>query len=68
MNHSESEGVALLGGLHVQLPQKDIEKKVNLTELGQDAKKIIEPIFKTNVSQENRVLCHVLRQFSIVLL
>ena len=23
--------------------------------------------FKANVSQENRVLCHVLRQFSIVL-
>jgi hypothetical protein len=33
------EGVALSGGLHAHLPQKDIEKKVNLTEESQDAKK-----------------------------
>ena len=33
------KGVALSGGLHAYLPQKDIEKKVNLTELSQDAKK-----------------------------
>ena len=32
-----SEGVALSGGLHGHLPQKDIEKKVNLTEPSQDA-------------------------------
>ena len=36
----KSEGVALSGGLHAHLPQKDIEKKVNLTEQSQDAKKI----------------------------
>ena len=33
------EGVALSGGLHAHLPQKDIEKKVNLTEQSQEAKK-----------------------------
>ena len=33
------EGVALSGGLHEHLPQKDIEKKLNLTELSQNAKK-----------------------------
>ena len=32
------EGVALSGGLHAHLPQKDIEKKVNLTEQSQDQK------------------------------
>ena len=32
-------GVALSGRLHAHLPQKDIEKKVNLTEESQDAKK-----------------------------
>ena len=31
------KGVAFLGGLHAHLPQKDIEKKVNLTEESQDA-------------------------------
>ena len=31
-------GMALSGGLHAHLLQKDIEKKVNLTELSQDAK------------------------------
>jgi hypothetical protein len=39
--------VALSGGLHAHLPQKDIEKKVNLTEESQDAKKkknLIAPI------------------------
>ena len=37
----KSEGVALSGGLHVHahLLHKDIEKKVNLTEQSQDAKK-----------------------------
>jgi hypothetical protein len=35
----KSEGVALLGGLHAYLPHRDIEKKVNLTELSQEAKK-----------------------------
>jgi hypothetical protein len=35
----KSEDVALSGGLHANLPQKDIEKKVNLTEESQDAKK-----------------------------
>ena len=34
-------GWQLSGGLHAHLPQKDIEKKVNLTELSQNAKKII---------------------------
>ena len=33
------EGVVLLGGPHAHLPQKGIEKKGNLTELSQDAKK-----------------------------
>jgi hypothetical protein len=33
------KGVALSGGLHEHLPQKDIEKKLNLTELSQNAKK-----------------------------
>ena len=32
------KGVALSRGLHTHLPQKDIEKKVNLTEESQDAK------------------------------
>jgi hypothetical protein len=32
--------VALSGGLHAHLQQKDIEKKVNLTEPIQEAKKI----------------------------
>ena len=32
------EGVVLFGGLHDHLPQKDIEKKVNLSEQIQDAK------------------------------
>jgi hypothetical protein len=38
--------VALSGGLHAHLLQKDFEKKVNLTELSQDAKKknLIAPI------------------------
>ena len=38
--------MALSGGLHAHLPQKDIEKKVNLTEESQDAKKkfLIAPI------------------------
>jgi hypothetical protein len=38
--------VALSRGLHAYLPQKDIEKKVNLTEESQDAKKknLIAPI------------------------
>ena len=35
----KSEDMALLGGLHAHLPQKDIEKKVSLTELNQDEKK-----------------------------
>ena len=34
----KSGGVALSVGLHAHLPQKDIEKKVNLTEGSQDAK------------------------------
>jgi hypothetical protein len=40
------EGLALSGGLHAYLPQKDIEKKVNLMELSQDAKSffLIAPI------------------------
>jgi hypothetical protein len=33
------EGVAISGGLHAHLPQKDIEKKVNFVEQTQDAKK-----------------------------
>ena len=33
------EGVALSGGLHAHLPQKDNDQKVNLTEQSQDAKK-----------------------------
>ena len=33
----KSRGVALSGELHAHLPQKDIEKKVNLTEESQDA-------------------------------
>ena len=33
----KSEGVALSRGLHPHLPQKDIEKKVNLTEPSQEA-------------------------------
>ena len=33
------ECVALSGGLHAHLPQKDIEKKVNSTEQSQVAKK-----------------------------
>ena len=37
--NEKSEGVALSGGLHAHLLQKDFEKKVNLTELSQDAKK-----------------------------
>jgi hypothetical protein len=37
--------MALSGGLHAHLPQKDIEKKANLTELSQDAKKKINLIF-----------------------
>ena len=42
----KSEGVALSGRLHSYLPQKDIEKKVNLIEESQDAKKnfLIAPI------------------------
>ena len=32
-------GVAKSGGRHTHLPQKTLEKKVNLTELSQDAKK-----------------------------
>ena len=36
--NGKSEGVALLGGLHAHLPQKDIETKVNLTELSQETK------------------------------
>jgi hypothetical protein len=32
------KGVAQSRGLHAHLPQKDIEKKVNLTEESQDAK------------------------------
>ena len=35
----KSGGVALSGGLHAHLPQKDIKKKGNLTEESQDAKK-----------------------------
>ena len=35
----KSEGVALSGGLHAYLLQKTLKKKVNLTELSQDAKK-----------------------------
>jgi hypothetical protein len=35
----KSKGVALLRGLHAHLPQKDIEKRVNLTKPSQDAKK-----------------------------
>ena len=35
------KGVALSGGLHAYLPQKDIDQKVNLTEQHQDAKKKI---------------------------
>ena len=61
--------MALSGGLHPHLPQKDIEKKVNLTEQSQDAIFFFNRAnLKANVSQENRVLCHVLRQFPIVLL
>jgi hypothetical protein len=33
----KSEGVALSGGLNAHLQQKDIEKKVNLTKLSQEA-------------------------------
>ena len=33
----KSEGVTLSRGLHAHLLQKDIEKKVNLMELSQDA-------------------------------
>ena len=33
----KSEGVALSGGLHAHLLQKTLKKKVNLTELSQDA-------------------------------
>ena len=33
----KSEGMALAGGLHAYLPQKDINKKVNLEEQCQDA-------------------------------
>ena len=38
--------MALAGGLHAYLPQKDIDQKVNLTEQRQDAKKtnLIGPI------------------------
>ena len=32
-----SKGMALAGGLHAYLPQKDIDQKVNLTEQHQDA-------------------------------
>ena len=39
------EGVGLSGGLHAHLPQKDIEKKVNLTEESRAFKKnLIAPI------------------------
>ena len=34
---SDSEGLALSGGLHACLPQKGIEQKVSLTEQRQDA-------------------------------
>ena len=37
----KSEGVALAGGLHAHLPQKDNDQKVNLMEQSQDAKKKI---------------------------
>jgi hypothetical protein len=33
------KGVAWSGGCHALLPQKTLKKKVNLTELSQDAKK-----------------------------
>ena len=36
----KSKGVALSGGLHAHLLQKDFEKKVNLTEQSQETKKI----------------------------
>ena len=36
--------MALSGGLHAHLLQKDIEKKVNVTELSQDAIFLIAPI------------------------
>ena len=35
----KDKGVAWSGGRHAHLPQKDFEKKVNLTEESQDAKK-----------------------------
>ena len=35
----KEKGVAWPGGGHAHFPQKDIEKKANLTELIQDAKK-----------------------------
>ncbi len=36
--YSQVKGVAWSGGRHAHFPQKDIEKKANLTELSQDAK------------------------------
>jgi hypothetical protein len=36
----KSDGVALSGRLHIHLLRKDVEKKVNLMELSQDAKKL----------------------------
>jgi hypothetical protein len=41
--------MALSRGLHAHWPQKDIEKKVNLTELSQDAK-------KKNFNRANHIL------------
>ena len=39
------KGVAWSGGCHAPLPQKTLKKKVNLTELSQDAKKNFFDLF-----------------------
>ena len=61
----KSKGVALSGGLHAHLPQKDIEKKVNLTEQIQDAKKYkeIAPIFFLYYEQ---IVCPLLLNYNKV--
>ena len=38
----EGQGHGMIRERHTHLPQKHIEKKANLTELSQDAKKIIQ--------------------------
>ena len=42
---SRDKGVAWSGGCHAPLPQKTLKKKVNLTELSQDAKKNFFDLF-----------------------